>query len=521
MNTPTANNATIATPGKVDYVEPRYYFTFFTMCFAMFMVILDIQVVSASLTQIQAGLSASTDELPWIQTSYLIAKVISVPLSGFLLRAFSTRYTFTFSAAAFTVMSIMCATATTMNEMIFWRALQGFVGGPLVPAVFATAFTIFPRSKQYLIGSIIAIVATLGPTLGPTIGGYLTETFSWQWIFLVNIIPGIFVTITGWRLIDFDKPNLKLLEGFDWPGLFGMALFLGALQYVLQEGPREDWIESGTVTAGMLISGAGACLFFWRAFNAANPIVDLSAFRVRNFWTGATFGFMIGVGLHGLTYLYPIYLATVRDFSPLMIGTTMIVTGLAQLATGPIARRLVLILDLRLLLGISFATFALGTWQASYITNDWGFYELIIPQILRGSSIMLALAAVNIITLGTLPPERLKNASALYTLMRNLGGAVGLALINTGLNNRLDLHLTRLNEQMSWGRYQVEEALTRFTESFAALNSDARLAALKKLAGIVRQEALVMAFADLFFALTACFLAMLVLLLIMRRTERY
>jgi len=175
--------------------------------------------------------------------------------------------------------------------------------------------------------------------------------------------------------------------------------------------------------------------------------------------------------------------------------------------------------DLRLLLAIAFVTFAAGTWQASFITNDWGFYELLAPQICRGSAIMLAMASVNIITLGTLPAERLKNASALYTLMRNLGGAVGLALLNTGLNKRLDLHLARLNESVSWGRAEVDEMLERLTETFSHLGPDAQVAALRKMGELVRQEALVIAFADLFLAISVVFLGMLILPLVMRKTQ--
>lgn len=507
-------------PPPDDRVEPKHFVAFFAMTFAMFMVLVDIQVVSASLPEMQAGLSASADEIPWVQTSYLIAKVIAVPLSGFLLRAFSTRYTFAVSAAGFTLMSVMCATATTIDEMILWRVLQGFMGGPMVPAVFATGFTLFPRSKQYIVGPTIALVATLGPTVGPTIGGYLTELAGWQWIFLINVVPGVFVTVTAWTLIDFDRPNLKLMEGFDWAGLAGMALFLGALQYVLQEGPREDWLESRAISAGVAVSGAGACLFFWRAFTAAQPIVDLTPFLDRNFWTGCVFGFVLGVGLHGLTYLYPIYLASVRDYSPLMIGQTVFVTGLSQFVMAPIAGRLVQRFDLRLLIAVAFAVFALGTWQLTFITKDWDFYELLLPQVLRGSSLMLAIAAINIMALGTLPVERLKNASAIYTLMRNFGGAVGLALINTLLNMRLDLHLARLRESITWGRHQVDETLARFAEALSSLGSDARLAALKKLAAVVRQEALVKAFADVFLALTVTYLAIVILLVIVRRPNR-
>ena len=214
------------------------------MVFGMFMAILDIQIVSASLSQIQAGLSASQDEVAWVQTSYLIAEVIMIPLSGFLSRAFSTRYVFVISAAGFTLMSLMCSTATTINEMIVCRALQGFIGGGMIPTVFASAFTIFPRSKQPIISPIIGLVATLAPTIGPTVGGYLTDVFSWHWLFLVNIPPGIMVTLAAWYLIDFDKPDFSLLPRFDWTGLIAMAGFLGALEYALEEGPSKNWFET-------------------------------------------------------------------------------------------------------------------------------------------------------------------------------------------------------------------------------------------------------------------------------------
>ena len=349
------------------------------MVFGMFMAILDIQIVSASLSQIQAGLSASQDEVAWVQTSYLIAEVIMIPLSGFLSRAFSTRYIFVLSAAGFTLMSLMCSTATTINEMIVWRALQGFIGGGMIPTVFASAFTIFPRSKQPIIGPIIGLVATLAPTIGPTVGGYLTDVFSWHWLFLVNIPPGIMVTLAAWFLIDFDKPDFSLLPRFDWTGLIAMAGFLGALEYALEEGPSKNWFDDGPVTIAVIVSASSAIVFFWRAFNAPQPIVDLTCYRDRNFWTGSVFSFVMGIGLYGLTYVYPVYLATVRGFTPLMIGQTMFVTGVCMFVMAPISGRLMTKVDPRLMIATGFVGFAIGTWLASDITADWDFWELLGP----------------------------------------------------------------------------------------------------------------------------------------------
>ncbi len=507
---------TIAAPAA-DAIDPKRLAAFIGMVFGMFMAILDIQIVSASLSEIQAGISASADEIAWVQTSYLVAEVIMIPLSGFLSRAFSTRYMFVISAAGFTLMSLMCATATTINEMIVWRALQGFIGGGMIPTVFASAYAIFPRSRQAMVSPIIGLVATLAPTIGPTVGGYLTDIFSWHWLFLINIGPGILVTLSAWFLIDFDEPDLSLLENFDWTGLISMAAFLGALEYVLEEGPIKDWFGDQAILTCAVIAALGALVFFVRVLTAKQPIVDLSAFLDRNFWTGSMVSFVLGIGLYGLTYLYPIFLARVRGYSALQIGETLFITGVVMFISAPIVGRLAQKLDPRVMIASGFIGFALGTLQASLVTKDWGYDELLIPQLLRGVSLMLVMIPINNMALGTLPPERLKNASGLFNLTRNLGGAVGLALINTLMNDRMDLHLSRLHESVTWSRGVANDTLASMTQAMGRLGSDAPLAALKQMAGIVRQQALVMAMADVFFALTVLFLALVLLTPLMRK----
>ena len=238
-------------------VPARRYIAFLAMVFGMFMAILDIQVVSASLATIQAGLSASADEVAWVQTAYLVAEVVMIPLSGFLSRAFSTRITFTVSAVGFTLMSLLCSFSTDISQLIVWRALQGFIGGAMIPTVFAAAYSIFPRRKTSTIAAIIGLVATLAPTIGPTVGGYLTDLFSWRWLFLINVAPGIAVAVTAWLLIDFDRPDTRLLRDFDWFGLVSMALFLGALEYLLEEGPAKNWFDDGRIVWAAAISSFG------------------------------------------------------------------------------------------------------------------------------------------------------------------------------------------------------------------------------------------------------------------------
>jgi DHA2 family multidrug resistance protein len=499
--------------------EVRKLVAFLGMVFGMFMAILDVQVVSASLAEIQAGLAASADEIAWVQTSYLIAEVVMIPLSGYLSRLLSTRILFAVSAAGFTVMSFLCAQASNIDEMILFRAAQGFIGGGMIPTVFASAYTIFPRNKVTIVAPLIGLVATLAPTIGPTVGGYLTDLFSWHWLFLINIVPGIVVTAMAWLMIDFDEPDWSLLKNIDVAGLVGMAVFLGALEYCLEEGPTKSWFDDERIVWAAAMSAIGAIVFFWRAFTAREPIVDLTCFRNRNFWTGSAFSFVIGIGLYGLTYIYPVYLARVRGYSALMIGETMFVSGLCMFATAPIVGRLVGKVDGRWLVGIGFLGFALGTWQATNVTKDWDFAELLVPQVLRGFSLMLCMVPINNLSLGTMPPHRMKNASGLFNLTRNLGGAVGLALINTTLDNRMDLHLARLHELVRWGRSQAEDTLASLTVALASRGSDAELAATSQLAAIVRREAMVMALADVFYVLTLLFAVMLLLVPLMRRPQ--
>src|ERR1700742_4725077 len=239
----TANPpAMMSVPAVSERIEPKRVVAFVIMVFGMFMSILDIQIVSASLSDIQAGLSASSTEVSWVQTAYLIAEVIAIPLSGFLSRALGTRYLFVISAAGFTISSFLCGFASTIEEMILWRALQGFLGAGMIPTVFASAYTIFPRSKIYIVSPIIGLVATLAPTIGPTVGGFITDVLSWHWLFFINVVPGIGITLGVLALVDFDEPNFGLLDHFDWFGLVAMAGFLGSLEYVLEEGPQYEWL---------------------------------------------------------------------------------------------------------------------------------------------------------------------------------------------------------------------------------------------------------------------------------------
>jgi len=499
-----------------ERIVPRRLVAFLIMVFGMFMAILDIQIVSASLTDIQAGLSASSSEVSWVQTAYLIAEVIAIPLSGFLSRALGTRLLFAISASGFTVASLLCGFTSSIEQMILWRAIQGFLGGGMVPTVFASAYTVFPRSKFHIVGPIIGLVATLAPTIGPTVGGYITDAMSWHWLFFVNVVPGICITIGVLALVDFDQPNFKLLDRFDWFGLIAMAGFLGSLEYVLEEGPQYEWLQDTSVAICAWVGAISAIAFFYRVLTAEEPIVDLRAFTDRNFTVGCVISFCVGIGLYGLTYIYPRYLAEVRGYSALMIGETMFVSGITMFLTAPIVGRLMQKVDMRLIIATGLVIFALGSLQMTWITRDYDFYELLLPQILRGIGMMFAMVPTNNIALGTLAPDRVKNASGLFNLTRNLGGAVGLAVINQVLNDRTDLHISRLQDRVTWGNATATETLNMFTQRLQGMG-DAGLMAMKQLSQIVHRQAVVMSYGDAFFMLTMFYFGLSLLVMLLKK----
>jgi DHA2 family multidrug resistance protein len=490
------------------------------MVVGLFMAIMDVQIVTSSLTQIQGGLSASPDEIAWVQTSYLIADVVMVPLSGTLSRLLSTRVLFVTAAIGFTGASALCATATSLGQMIVYRAMQGFAGGAMMPLVFPVIYTKFRMPQLASILVLIGLILNLSSTLGPTIGGYLTDTFSWHWLFLVNIVPGIAVAIAVWLLIDIDKPELSLLRHFDLCGLVLMALFLGCLQYALQEGPRWDWLSDNSVRAAIIVSSIAAGFFFWRVLTYHQPIVDLRAFTNRNFALGAFYTFVVGTGMYGTTYLVPLFLAQVRGLSSLQIGETVVVTGLAQLAMSPISPFLARKMDLRLMLGIGIGLFAVAMYLTAGLTNQSGFVELFIPQVVRGVALMMCYIPANIIALGSVPQDKLKNSAGLYNLMRDLGGAIILATIGTLMNQRLDFHWNRLIEDINPARPAVQHFLDMQTSHLDGLVSgDAARTTVKLLANLVQREALVLTYNDAIMVIGGLFVAALFVMPLVRRPQ--
>ncbi len=496
----------------------REWVGFMSMVLGMFMAILDIQIVSSSIAEIQAGLSASSDEVSKVQTSYLIAEIVMIPLSGWLSRLLSTRVLFTISALGFTLFSFTCALATDLNSMVLFRALQGFIGGAMIPTVFATSFLLFPGAKRAQISVLIGLTATLAPTIGPTLGGWLTEQLNWHWLFLINVPVGAIVAFNVWTFLDIDKPNPSLARSFDAIGLILMAAFLGSLEYVLEEGNRKDWFADELVAWLGVVTAISGVLFFWRMLVKRDPLVDLKAFRNANFAFGCLFSFVVGIGLYGSVYVIPLFLGRVRGYDSLQIGETMFVTGLTMFIAAPISGKLSRKMDMRVMLALGLLGFGVSVAWLGHLTNQSAFWDMLPPQALRGAAMMFVMLPVNQLALGTLPPAQLKNASGLYNLMRNLGGAIGLALINAVATARGAVHTLHLQEQVTWSRPGAVNMLNNMTAAMQpGKEASASLAALKRISMMVQREALTLTYNDVFLLMALSFFMAIPLTLLLKK----
>jgi DHA2 family multidrug resistance protein len=458
------------------------------------MALLDIQIVAGALGPIQAGLSAGPDEVAWVQTAYLMAEIVMIPLAAFLARAVSTRWLFVGSAALFTLSSLMCGLAWDLETMILVRALQGFTGGAMVPTVFAMGYVLFEGRARATATALLGMASTLAPTLGPSLGGFITDIADWRWLFFINIGPGLLIALVLPMLGKVDDADPELLRRIDWVHVAALALFLGGLQYVLEEGPRHEWLgDTGVATAAWLTMVGGA-LFIERSFNSPNPIVQLAPLRRPTFAMACVLNLIIGFGLYATIYLTPVFLGQVRDYTSLQIGGVVLVSGVCMAIGAPIAMRLSAMIGGRAVVGLGFVLYAVFLWMYSAITPEWGYAELFWPQAVRGLAILMCIFPAIAMALGSVPPSQLHNASGLFNLMRNLGGAIGIAVVNTWLIDFSRWHGLRLREGLGQA---AEDAIIGLAAIAARERADPA-AALRAVQDLLAREAAALAFADVF-----------------------
>jgi MFS transporter, DHA2 family, multidrug resistance protein len=445
----------------------RTWVGFIAMSIGMFMAILDVQIVASSLPEIQAGLTIPLDRLSWVQTAYLMAEIVAIPLTGWLTRVMSTRGAFVVCVLGFTAASVACATASGFWWLVSARVVQGFCGGFLIPLAFSAVFVMFDGAARIRATMIAGIMAMLAPTLGPSVGGFITAHFSWHWLFLINLPPGIVVALLASAAVTVDRPRWRHFGAVDLVAVPLLAVFLATLQWVLSQAPRRGWSDPAMLAliALCVMCGAGTLR---RCLRHNTPLVDLTAFRDRNFAFACWFSFVLGVGLYGATYLLPLFLGLVRGHDSLEIGTIMMVTGAAQLVSAPFATLLERRVDARVLIAAGYTLLAAGFLGNGEMTPATDFWGLTWQQVARGCGFMLCLLPTTSLALGRFEASAVPNASGLFNLMRNLGGAIGLALIDTVIAQRAPAHVAALVARLQAGDVAAARFVGLPVEEFSA-----------------------------------------------------
>jgi DHA2 family multidrug resistance protein len=394
------------------------------------------------------------------------------------------------------------------------------LGASMIPTVFTSSFHYFEGRRRVYAAAVVGTIASIAPTLGPVVGGWITDALDWRWLFYVNLLPGLLVTVSVPFLVRIDRPELSLLKGADYPGMLLLALALGNLEYVLEEGARWNWFDDATITLCAWVAGIAGLAFVWRSLGHAQPAVDLRALGNRNFSLGCFLSFVTGIGIFSTIYLTPLFLGYVRGFSAWQTGIAIFSTGAASLAGVPVYVTLAKRIDMRWLMMFGLASFGAAMWSFSFITHDWGQAELLVPQVLRGFPQVFAVAPAVTLGLGSLPPERLKYASGLFNMMRNLGGAVGIAVCGAILNDRTNLHFLRIASHLTPANGAMEGLLSGATHRWAAAlggTAAGHQAALSQLWHLAYREAQILAFADAFRAILLAFAVATLLVPLLRK----
>jgi DHA2 family multidrug resistance protein len=432
----------------------REWIGFSTMSLGLFMAILDIQIVAAALPRIAQALHTPLDELSWVQTAYLITEVIAIAMSGRLARAMSTRWLFAAASFSFAATSLGCALSHDFVSLIVWRTLQGFAAGTIIPTVFAAGYQMFPKRLHHRAILIAGVVAMLAPSVGPFLGGYIAEKLTWNWLFLVNIPIAIVVGSIVIAFVNVDEPDTPSWKTIDLPGFVSLSICLASLQTLLKVAPEDHWTASRDYIL-MAVMLAGGYVFIRRCLGNHEPLVDFAPLRKAAFSAACAYNFVLGIGLFGSLYVLPLFLGFVRFHSPLEIGIIMTVMGVSQLVAAPFATISDRRLPPQLVVFIGFAMFGAGAIANAFQTPRTDYSDLLLPQILRGAALLFCILPITNVALESLPAGELSNASGLLNFMRNIGGAVGIGLVDTIVNVRPPAIAKHLVDQLVAGNAQT------------------------------------------------------------------
>jgi DHA2 family multidrug resistance protein len=488
-----------------------------------FVAVLNIIVTNSSLRDIAGTLGASADEISWVPTSYLVAEIVVIPLTAWLSDAFSLKKYLLVNSILFVIFSVCCGQAHSLDLMIVFRVLQGFTGGVLIPLSFVVILTYLPSSKQPVGMALFSITATFAPAIGPLVGGWLTDNYGWPFIFYMNVIPGVLLIAAVWFTMDSQPMKLGLLKKGDWWGILTMAIGLAAFEIVLEDGNRKDWFGDPDIVKLAWIAAVFIPAFILIELHKTEPLVDLRLFARRNFAMGSIVNVILGIGLYGVVFILPLYLGQIHGYDASQIGTVIIWLGMPQLIIIPLVPKMMEHIDARLLIGIGVLFFGGSSFLTAHLDMNFAGPQFYLPLVVRAIGqplIMVPLSAVT--TSGMAKGRESGAASALFNMMRNIGGSIGIAGLSTLLSVRERFHSERIGESVTLYSSAVQGRLHQSAAYFMSGGSDpssAERRAIGAIGGLVRREAFLLAYSDCFLVLGCVLLASAIALFFMKKSH--
>jgi DHA2 family multidrug resistance protein len=487
-----------------------------------FMEVLDTTVVNVSLPHIAGNLSSTVDEATWTLTSYLVANAIILPMTGWLAGRFGRKRLLLLAVTGFTVSSFFCGLAPSLPILIIFRVIQGACGGGLQPLSQAILLESFPPQKRGQAMAFWALGIVVAPMLGPVLGGWLTDNYSWRWVFYINVPIGV-IAILLTQAFVFDPPYLRRERtGIDYWGIGLLVVGMGSLQVMLDKGQEEDWFGSHfiTILAVMAVIGLGGLII--RELKADHPVIDLSVFKYRSYAVGTFLMTIVGFVLYGSTVLLPLLMQELLGYTATHAGVTNLPRGMASFLFMPVVGILVGKIDSRKLLAIGLITTATAMFSLSFFSLDVGFWNFWWPLMLQGAGLGLIFVPLTTVTNDPIPRERMGNATSIFNLMRNVGASIGISTVEALQFRHLQTHINYLGQHVNSASLQTQRTLGGLRQLFISKGADpvtATRQAHGALWGEVQRQAAILSYNDVFRFLGWMFLLLLPLLLLMEKPK--
>jgi len=500
-------------------VPPHKWVIAGTVLTATIMAVLDSSIVNVALPDMSGNLGATLEEITWVVTSYILAQVIVMPITGLLSARFGRKRFYMASVVIFTLASMACGLAHTLGEMIAFRIVQGFGGGVLLTVSQAILRESFPPEEQGIAMGLYGLGAVLAPAFGPTLGGWITDQYSWPWVFYINVPVGIVTLILLSRYIE-DPPYLIREKGYiDWPGLGLLVVGLGSLQLLLEEGERHDWFQSGYVIRLAVVATFGLLLFVWRELTTEKPAVNLRILKNLSFSSATMLGGVLGLALNGSLFLLPVFLQRLLGYNAMQSGFTLMPRSLAMAVLMPIGGRFYNRLGPRVLVGTGLVIAAIGFYGMARLTAQVGYWDLFWPQLWQGVGFSLIFVALSTAALSTISRARMTAAAGLYNVVRQVMGSVGIAIAATTLDTSAVRYHALLSEDAGASRMgsAMVSGLASAMQSKGADHYTATQQAMHIMDNMIGRQASVLAYNHVFLLVTSLFVIGLPLVVLLRR----